>query len=330
MEIKSSETTVIVCNLCSRYFKTLRGMKIHRSCHDPIVKERRSLASKQVHANIDIKKRRSAKLRETNSKQEVKKRRSEAVLNALKDLTVKANIINASVLNKQSRILGLKKYFSLQGSKEKHAKNMKIVAADPKVKANMIAAQNRQDVIDAKRNKMIAICANKARAKGLLPCSERLEHKALTQDEIKIIRKNAANRQNVKLAKSLGMAKAYIEGRHRGVRSSKAMFVETTKAGRVWCRSILEQLAVKKFENDINVVSFINEPMFIPYYFENINRNYVPDFLVKFKDNTRKLIEIKPKFALKNQKVIAKHLAAVAYCNANNITFEVLTEEDLK
>lgn len=96
-----------------------------------------------------------------------------------------------------------------------------------------------------------------------------------------------------------------------------------------------------------NVIAWNSEDIKIPYYhpFKKRIANYLPDFLIKYKDANgnivMELIEIKPKkevAATKKSSVRdlaaitlnnAKWEAAQAYCKKANITFKILTEDNL-
>lgn len=96
-----------------------------------------------------------------------------------------------------------------------------------------------------------------------------------------------------------------------------------------------------------SVIQWASESIRIPYRnpLTGKNSQYVPDFLVLYKDkngNQRaELVEVKPKkeamlenakskrdkaFLMVNQ---AKWAAAMAYCKKNGLTFRLITEDDL-
>jgi len=59
-------------------------------------------------------------------------------------------------------------------------------------------------------------------------------------------------------------------------------------------------------------------------------RKYYPDFLVEFKDGSRRLIEIKQKRKLEQASVKKKAAAARSWCVEHGATYELLTEIELK
>lgn len=58
-------------------------------------------------------------------------------------------------------------------------------------------------------------------------------------------------------------------------------------------------------------------------------RRYIPDIEVVYISGRRQIIEIKPKSRLKEETVMAKAFAAQKYCDANDLTYTVWTENDL-
>jgi hypothetical protein len=54
-------------------------------------------------------------------------------------------------------------------------------------------------------------------------------------------------------------------------------------------------------------------------------RSYYPDFLITYKDGTRKLVEVKRKDKLNDPKVLKKAKAAEAWCAKQNVKYEFWT-----
>ena len=108
------------------------------------------------------------------------------------------------------------------------------------------------------------------------------------------------------------------------------------------------ELAMMTFlDSHPSVIQWASESIRIPYRnpLTGKNSQYVPDFLVLYKDKNGKqraeLVEVKPKkeamlenakskrdraFLMVNQ---AKWAAAMAWCKKNGVTFRLITEEDL-
>lgn len=69
------------------------------------------------------------------------------------------------------------------------------------------------------------------------------------------------------------------------------------------------------------------EKLRIKYKFENKNYIYIVDFIDKIK---KEAIEIKPKSLVKDFKNIAKEKVLIEWCNKNNYTYKLITEDYLK
>lgn len=59
-------------------------------------------------------------------------------------------------------------------------------------------------------------------------------------------------------------------------------------------------------------------------------RKYYPDFSVTYVDGTHKLIEVKPKRKLDQAVIVKKAMAAVEWCRTHCMTYEIVTEVQLK
>lgn len=84
---------------------------------------------------------------------------------------------------------------------------------------------------------------------------------------------------------------------------------------------------------NLNVVSYRYEPYAIEYvsnYKTGKRRNYWPDFEVKMADGRLILVEIKPKRKLTLLTNVKKFAAASAMCVLKEMTFQIVTEVDLK
>jgi hypothetical protein len=98
-------------------------------------------------------------------------------------------------------------------------------------------------------------------------------------------------------------------------------------------RSGWELAYLQHLDADPGVVGYRYEDVKIPYV-SNVRagkvRHYWPDFLVQRTDGQQLLIEIKPKRKLDQDRVQKKLRAAEAWCQAHRVTFQVLTEVELK
>lgn len=128
-------------------------------------------------------------------------------------------------------------------------------------------------------------------------------------------------------------AARFVDGTYDWEMWSKSGYLETKKAGRVFCRSSWEMKAAEILEADSNVVMFKFEPFSIPYLRKEGDRDhlrhYIPDILVEYSDGIRKLLEIKPECYVDADVNVAKFSAARQYCDQNGILFEVWTQREL-
>ena len=92
-------------------------------------------------------------------------------------------------------------------------------------------------------------------------------------------------------------------------------------------RSLLELSYVVLVLERFNIVWSGAETIKIKYVdFNNVERNYFPDFLL----NNKYVIEIKPKRLFNSIQVIYKKNAAIKYCNDNNLIYKIISPQILK
>lgn len=86
-------------------------------------------------------------------------------------------------------------------------------------------------------------------------------------------------------------------------------------------RSQWEQVICLFLDKDQDVIEYSYETISIPYI-SNLKtkkiRNYYPDFLVIYKDGTKKMIEVKREDKLSDSKVLKKAAAAKRWCEEQN------------
>lgn len=109
----------------------------------------------------------------------------------------------------------------------------------------------------------------------------------------------------------------------------KTEWYESKKAGRIFLRSSYESAFVRQLDEDDNILSFLSEPLKIPYIVEGRKRNYVPDFLIEYRDGRKEIIEVKPHALVENDVVIIKSNAARKFCNDLGLSYRIVTELDL-
>lgn len=92
--------------------------------------------------------------------------------------------------------------------------------------------------------------------------------------------------------------------------------------------SSLERDYIHILEFDENVRYYYEQPLKIEFN----DRYYVPDFFVEYWDGNKEVIEIKYTIDLieNASKYVAKFKAADEFCNNNNLTFRILTENEIR
>jgi len=98
-------------------------------------------------------------------------------------------------------------------------------------------------------------------------------------------------------------------------------------------RSMWERKFMLYCDKTPEVLEWSSEEIAIPYHFKDKDRNYYPDFYIKFiaEDNSieESVIEIKPYYQRGYGQNVAKWKSARKYCAERNYTFKVLTEREL-
>lgn len=109
----------------------------------------------------------------------------------------------------------------------------------------------------------------------------------------------------------------------------KTEWYVSKKAGRIFLRSSYESVFARQLDNDDNVVTFASEPLKIPYTHDARRKNYIPDFLVEYRDGKKEIIEVKPCSLVSSDAVSIKTSAAIKFCNDAGISYRIVTEADL-
>lgn len=98
----------------------------------------------------------------------------------------------------------------------------------------------------------------------------------------------------------------------------------------LYYRSNFELNAIDHFESNESIISYEFEPMRIDYDFDGHKKHYVLDFLVKWKDGSKTMIEIKPHCYTNYERYRvngAKFEAAEDLAEKMGCSFEVWTEK---
>ena len=110
----------------------------------------------------------------------------------------------------------------------------------------------------------------------------------------------------------------------------KTAKIKTKKGGTINTRSSWETKFAQILDEDKNVENFQHEPIAIRYRYRGSSRNYYPDFLVKMKDGSFYLYEIKPKDLVNYGKNKPKAAAGRRFCKKMGWTYKVITEDYYK
>ncbi|WP_265426819.1 TnsA endonuclease N-terminal domain-containing protein [Chryseobacterium sp. YIM B08800] len=95
--------------------------------------------------------------------------------------------------------------------------------------------------------------------------------------------------------------------------------------------SQLERNLTYILERRLDVEMYCEQPITIEYFEGSVKRYYTPDFYVKYFGGSEELIEVKyQKDLLEKKEVLeGKFRAAKEFCTGNNMSFRVITEEDI-
>ena len=121
-----------------------------------------------------------------------------------------------------------------------------------------------------------------------------------------------------------------IAGKRNTYNYISGYFYSEKNQKEIYYRSSYELKAYQLLEEMVDVESYIPEPFSIPYVnSDDITKNYVPDILITYIDNSKELIEIKPEGRIKEEINLLKAEAARQYCKENEMIFNIWTEKFL-
>lgn len=113
----------------------------------------------------------------------------------------------------------------------------------------------------------------------------------------------------------------------KNARGNKGWYTSTKTNARERYDSELELCRMKDLDSDINVVTWTKyHGIRIPYLFNDIVKNYVPDFLITYKNGIQTLEETKGY----DPKTKYKKLALKKYCDEHNLIYSWLCQKDVK
>lgn len=103
----------------------------------------------------------------------------------------------------------------------------------------------------------------------------------------------------------------YLEG---GFQWSTGTYVSSKTGKAINYRSSWELEYAQLLDRDETVVTWQYEPFAIPYEYNGERKQYLPDFLVSYDDDTKELVEVKPERLMITSQNEAKRKAALALC----------------
>lgn len=116
--------------------------------------------------------------------------------------------------------------------------------------------------------------------------------------------------------------------------SYSGVFVSKKNNSHVQYESALERDMIYLLEFDETVKIYVEQPLKIEYYDKTKVRTYTPDFLIRYheKDRNDEIIEIKYDKDIKSNfdKYKLKFDNAKLYCDNNYLTFNILTEKNIR
>ena len=102
---------------------------------------------------------------------------------------------------------------------------------------------------------------------------------------------------------------------------------------KIVCRSMWERKFMLYCDKTPEVLEWSSEEIAIPYHYKDKDRNYYPDFYIKFinenNDVEEAIIEIKPYYQRTYGQNKAKWASARKYCKEHKYSFKILTEKEL-
>jgi len=137
---------------------------------------------------------------------------------------------------------------------------------------------------------------------------------------------------NKEIARKISAARAreILAGKRNHPTGHKhGYFASTKNPNPIFYRSSYELKALEILEKNDQVLKITGEPFSIPYFYEGVMKNYIPDFLVEMVGNKCKLIEVKPKALANTQKNVLKKETAINFCKLNDMEYSEWTENNL-
>ena len=142
--------------------------------------------------------------------------------------------------------------------------------------------------------------------------------------------------QEVKEAMSEIISREMISGKRKGYGKNNHVtgcYLSTKTNKEMHYRSSWELATMRWLDSNAVVQTYQYESIRIPYLTQEserqVQRHYVPDFLIEFTSGKKELWELKPEKLSQNEKTKAKVCAANEFCVNNNMSFKLLHKQDL-
>lgn len=120
------------------------------------------------------------------------------------------------------------------------------------------------------------------------------------------------------------------KGKSRYARRSKKGYYFSKKNNQYHLyRSSYELVGYILLDNNDTVLKYETETISIPYIYRNVNRNYIVDLFIHFKNGIKMIAEIKPESMLKLPMNVKKFKCLKEYAESKNWKWDILTEKNL-
>lgn len=93
-------------------------------------------------------------------------------------------------------------------------------------------------------------------------------------------------------------------------------------------RSLWEKKYFIYLDSNPDILSYDVEPFKIPYVYKGIEKNYIPDLLIRYKCGKKYILEIKPTRWLNTDITQAKATAGRKYAEERGMVYKIVTEVD--
>lgn len=160
--------------------------------------------------------------------------------------------------------------------------------------------------------------------------------------------KRKINKKKVKVSKNKRgkvIKNLKRKGREREAEKSDLNISKDTKrsrytSGMFWSNKMRQSFVYRSayelaffhiLEGDEEVDGYLVEPFHVPYRYQGQIKRYYPDIVIFYRDNSREIVEIKPKNFVNLPQVKAKARGAKEYIRAKmpGCTYRMVTEEDI-